>query len=372
VRYRAKYAAWAAGACAFGVTLTMSAGATPAQALLPVPLGAGGWSPADGPVNQMPPQLIVPDLIAATPMGVTQAQVERIRKLAGVRGVLPVSGGEIKVNGQAATVMGAPLSALRAWTPPTTAGDDSLWAQVGKGSMIPSAQGAKRLGLKAGKAYPVAGMVATNVTATSPALLAMPGVDAVVDAERASQLGLIKNVAVLVNAPGADLDKLAATIRSILGSSGHVVRLVSELVPQNLPVDSKVGNGTPTTYMQLFQESAARYCPKLSWTVLAAIGEIESADGQNMGPSSAGALGPMQFMPSTWAIWGIDAFGETGPPNIMDPLDAVPSAARMLCSDGAALGGASLSRAIFDYNHATWYVTEVLDLAAEYGHEYTG
>jgi membrane-bound lytic murein transglycosylase B len=128
--------------------------------------------------------------------------------------------------------------------------------------------------------------------------------------------------------------------------------------------------GRPTSYLQLFQESAARYCQGLSWTVLAAIGQIESADGQNMGPSTAGALGPMQFLPSTWAAWGIDGFGDTGAPDIMNPFDAVPSAARMLCADGATNGGAGLTQAIFDYNHATWYVDEVLTLAAEYAREY--
>ena len=60
----------------------------------------------------------------------------------------------------------------------------------------------------------------------------------------------------------------------------------------------------------------------------------------------------------------------------MDPFDAVPSAARLLCADGAADGGRGragaggggrrLRNAIFDYNHATWYVGEVLTLAAEY------
>ena len=72
----------------------------------------------------------------------------------------------------------------------------------------------------------------------------------------------------------------------------------------------------------------------------------------------------------TWAVWGIDGFGDTGPPNIMNPFDAVPSAARMLCADGAAQGGQQLRQAIFDYNHATWYVDEVLTLAAEYAREY--
>ena len=104
--------------------------------------------------------------------------------------------------------------------------------------------------------------------------------------------------------------------------------------------------------------------------MLAAIGQIESADGQNMGPSTAGALGPMQFLPSTWATWGIDGFGDTGAPNILNPFDAVPSAARLLCADGATTGEAGLRAAIFDYNHADWYVDEVLTLAAEYAREY--
>ena len=48
----------------------------------------------------------------------------------------------------------------------------------------------------------------------------------------------------------------------------------------------------------------------------------------------------------------------------------VPSAARLLCADGAAAGGRSLYNAIFDYNHANWYVNEVLSLAAQYGADY--
>ena len=103
--------------------------------------------------------------------------------------------------------------------------------------------------------------------------------------------------------------------------------------------------------------------------MLAAIGQIESGDGSNMGPSSAGALGPMQFLPSTWQEWGITAFGETGSPDIMDPFDAVPAAARLLCAAGAG-SARGLRGAIFAYNHATWYVNEVLALAQEYARDY--
>jgi membrane-bound lytic murein transglycosylase B len=150
----------------------------------------------------------------------------------------------------------------------------------------------------------------------------------------------------------------------VLGHDGKVEPLRSQL-----PVAAPAG-GRPANYLELFKASAADFCPGLSWTVLAAIGQIESADGTNVGPSSAGALGPMQFLPSTWAQWGIDAFGETGTPNVLDPYDAVPSAARLLCADGAAAGGRSLDNAIFDYNHADWYVNEVLALAAQYATAY--
>jgi hypothetical protein len=181
---------------------------------------------------------------------------------------------------------------------------------------------------------------------------------------------------------------LTKAVSAILGPSGQLESLRSQQLAATPPAPGAGpsggtkpgrpgtggtgagGTGLPTTYLQLFQESAARYCPGLPWTVLAAIGQIESADGTNVGPSSAGALGPMQFLPSTWAIWGTDGFGQTGPPDIMNPYDAVPAAARLLCADGAARGGAALSAAIFDYNHADWYVREVLALAAEYAQDF--
>jgi membrane-bound lytic murein transglycosylase B len=162
---------------------------------------------------------------------------------------------------------------------------------------------------------------------------------------------------------------LTAKVRAILGASAKIVSLRQQQ-QQQLPVATVSGNQRPATYLELFKAAAARYCPGLSWTVLAAIGQIESADGTNVGPSTAGALGPMQFLPSTWKVWGTDGFGQTGPPDIMNPYDAVPSAARLLCADGAAAGGRALASAIFDYNHASWYVSEVLTLAAQYAADY--
>jgi murein DD-endopeptidase MepM/ murein hydrolase activator NlpD len=86
-----------------------------------------------------------------------------------------------------------------------------------------------------------------------------------------------------------------------------------------------------------------------------------------MGPSSAGAVGWMQFMPSTWYRWGTDADGD-GIADPWNPTDGIYSAARYL----AAAGGASdIYRAVFAYNHADWYVQEVLDLAKLYGGDAT-
>jgi murein DD-endopeptidase MepM/ murein hydrolase activator NlpD len=111
----------------------------------------------------------------------------------------------------------------------------------------------------------------------------------------------------------------------------------------------------------LWQQAGAAY--GIPWQVLASINKIESNFGQNMGPSSAGAVGWMQFMPSTWLRWGVDGDGD----GIADPwnaTDAVYAAARYLAAAG---GQTDISRGVFAYNHADWYVREVLDLARVYG-----
>ena len=98
----------------------------------------------------------------------------------------------------------------------------------------------------------------------------------------------------------------------------------------------------------------------IPWEVLAAINKVETNFGQNLGPSSAGAVGWMQFMPSTWARWGVDANGDgVADPN--NPTDAIFSAARYLAGCG---GQFDIARAVYCYNHATWYVNEVLGLAS--------
>jgi len=102
---------------------------------------------------------------------------------------------------------------------------------------------------------------------------------------------------------------------------------------------------------------------RVPWQVLAAINKVESNFGRNMGPSSAGAIGWMQFMPSTWERWGVDADGD-GIANPWSADDAIAAAARYLAASG---GATDISRAVFSYNHAQWYVDEVLQLAQLFG-----
>jgi Transglycosylase SLT domain len=345
-----------------GVAAAASASPDSAPASLSTPGSAGA----------PPRQLFVPDLIAAVPAGIDSAQLAKIGKLAGVRAVLPINGGMVTVNGRSADVLGVSPQAFRSWTPPKTAAADSVWTDLSRGELVTTIAAASKLHLVAGQSYQVSAAIQEQVPFGAQTALSVPGVDAIVDQARSAQLGLVENVAVLINAPGADLAPLISQVQSVIGRGGQVRNLVSysTVTGSNLPVATNIPTtGVPSTLLKLYQASAEKYCPGMSWTVLAAINEIESGDGTNMGPSSAGALGPMQFMPSTWAAWGIDAFGQTGTPDIMNPLDAVPSAARMLCADGAG-NPKSLPGAIFDYNHATWYVDEVLALASEYAQNY--
>ncbi|TDD74849.1 lytic transglycosylase domain-containing protein, partial [Actinomadura rubrisoli] len=97
--------------------------------------------------------------------------------------------------------------------------------------------------------------------------------------------------------------------------------------------DGGGGAGIPAAYRSLYKRAAAGSC--VDWQVLAAIGYVESRHGANTGPSSAGALGPMQFMPATWRSYGRDG-DRDGRKDVHDPADAVPAAAAYLCDHGAA------------------------------------
>src|ERR1035437_8026662 len=127
----------------------------------------------------------------------------------------------------------------------------------------------------------------------------------------------------------------------------------------------------PPAYLVLYM-GAAQTCPGLPWGVLAGIGKVESDHGQSDAPgvhsgaNYAGAEGPMQFEPATFAQYAVDG-DHDGKLDVYDPADAIYTAAAMLCANGAAAGTpAGIRQAIFAYNHSGAYVTYVLASAARY------
>ncbi|MFL5885426.1 MAG: lytic murein transglycosylase, partial [Thermoleophilaceae bacterium] len=147
--------------------------------------------------------------------------------------------------------------------------------------------------------------------------------------------------------PFGPLDKLAFSSNSSIGHAPSV--------KSGLHVTKPCSGSGP---LRSTWKSAAKAF-HLNWKILAAITQIESGLGCNMGPSSAGAVGWTQFMPATWRQWGMDANGDrhASPYN---SIDAIFSTARYLRANGAPK---NYHQAIFAYNHADWYVRQVLGLS---------
>jgi Transglycosylase SLT domain/Peptidase family M23 len=110
----------------------------------------------------------------------------------------------------------------------------------------------------------------------------------------------------------------------------------------------------PPFLLPIYQAAAVEY--EVPWQVLAAINEIETDYGRNLNVSSAGAMGWMQFIPSSWKAYGVDA-NDDGRKDPYNPVDAIFAAGRYLKAAGAK---DDLRRAIFAYNHADWYVDSVM------------
>jgi cell wall-associated NlpC family hydrolase len=160
-----------------------------------------------------------------------------------------------------------------------------------------------------------------------------------------------------------------------------VVFLVLGLMALGLAT-SLIGGGAPSPNAQQdippqllpVYQTAADSCPGLPWSVLAAIGKVETDHGRSTAPgvpsgaNFAGAAGPMQIgvggqAGNTWGTYAIDADG--GGASVYNPTDAIFTAANYLCRNGAAQGR-DVAGAIFAYNHANWYVTKVLAIASTY------
>ncbi|MGO9754659.1 MAG: lytic murein transglycosylase [Solirubrobacteraceae bacterium] len=133
------------------------------------------------------------------------------------------------------------------------------------------------------------------------------------------------------------------------------------------PVGPLSAGGVRAELMPLFTAAAGKYgLGPAGWSILAAINRVETDFGADLSTSSAGAVGWMQFMPATWAQYGITPSGAPapdGPAGWNDPADAIYSAASYLRASGAP---ADWNTAIYAYNHAAWYVSDVESYAAQY------
>ncbi len=131
-------------------------------------------------------------------------------------------------------------------------------------------------------------------------------------------------------------------------------KLSSGLDPVPPPVELRTKEAAPPHRLLAFYRLAQRRFG-VPATVLASVNFVETRFGRILGPSSAGALGPMQFLPSTWERYGAGG-------DIMDPRDAILGAARFLRASGAPT---NMRGALYNYNRSDDYVGAVLAYARE-------
>ncbi len=164
----------------------------------------------------------------------------------------------------------------------------------------------------------------------------------------------------------ARLDSRARGLEAAQQAAAQVAALSAAVAAagQQRVATARASSVVPQEYLRLYH-AAARTCPGMSWTLLAAVGQVESGHGANTSSSYAGAQGPMQFLPSTFASYAVDGDGD-GTKDIQSPADAIYSAARYLCANGAGRSDEATARAVWHYNHADWYVALVLKLAGQY------
>jgi cell wall-associated NlpC family hydrolase len=171
-----------------------------------------------------------------------------------------------------------------------------------------------------------------------------------------------------VRASAAALGGLGAMVLFVvIVAAAAPTALLGDVEPSQQALSS-----IPPAYLSLYIQAAGQ-CLGLPWTVLAAIGTVESDNGTSSAPgvrsgaNPAGAEGPMQFEPRTFAQYDRPVPpGGADPPSPYDATDAVFAAARMLCANGAR-NGVDLYAAVFAYNHSPSYVSEVLALAPRLG-----
>jgi soluble lytic murein transglycosylase-like protein len=145
--------------------------------------------------------------------------------------------------------------------------------------------------------------------------------------------------------------RLRATMIANVTAQRELLNLVAPVRP---PIHLKTYEPASPHDLRRWHESAGKRFG-LPWEVLASVNLVESRFGRILGPSSAGALGPMQFLPSTWEQYGAGG-------DIMNPRDAINGAARYLTASGAP---GDMRGALFAYNRSDAYVDAILQYANE-------
>jgi hypothetical protein len=165
---------------------------------------------------------------------------------------------------------------------------------------------------------------------------------------------------------GGLLALFSIIVVATIGAAGISLSQASCVSPQSAPTSGDLQGLPPEArrFASLYVAAAqaADLGPR-GPSILASIHQTESDFGANQGPSSAGAVGQMQFMPSTWATYGVDADGD-GRADPASATDAIHSAANYLHASGAP---DDWYGAIFAYNHADWYVQQILQGASRFG-----
>jgi membrane-bound lytic murein transglycosylase B len=221
--------------------------------------------------------------------------------------------------------------------------------------------------------------VPSTTTTTAPPLLVEPGVrpqaaddpaglatqlaeslgviaDPAATLEQVAAAGRLQQVAVrrLAGHPEWDVAVAAALPEPLRASvaldvaAGRELAALVRVPRETLPAWRIVEPAPPDELRRLYAEAEARF--GVPWQVLAAVHLTETRMGRIRGTSTAGAQGPMQFLPSTWAAYGLGG-------NIDDTGDAILGAANYLAANGAARG--DLDNALYRYNPTPRYVNAV-------------
>jgi hypothetical protein len=149
---------------------------------------------------------------------------------------------------------------------------------------------------------------------------------------------------------------LALLPASVAGEAGDTLAARRELIAippsGNRRPRIRAAEPEPADRLRAYYAAAQRRFG-VGWHILAAVNFVETGFGRLRNESTAGARGPMQFMPATWRAYGLGG-------DIRDPRDAILGAANHLHANGAP---GSYRRALFHYNQSSHYVAAVLRYA---------